>query len=74
MMETRIRSIVKALSWRFIATIVTFLVSWILIGSVEIAFKIGLLDTSIKFAAYYFHERAWIRSNFGKLKEPNYHI
>ncbi len=73
-METKIRSVVKALSWRIIATIVTVLVSWIVIGSAEIAFKIGLLDTSIKFAAYYFHERAWIRSNFGKLKEPDYHI
>jgi uncharacterized membrane protein len=74
MMETRKRSIVKALSWRVIATVVTVLVSWIMIGSVETAFKIGLLDTSIKLAAYYYHERAWIHSNFGKLKEPDYHI
>jgi uncharacterized membrane protein len=49
-------------------------VSWIMIGSVETAAKIGLLDTFIKLAAYYFHERAWINCNFGKLKEPDYQI
>ncbi len=73
-MESHIRSITKALSWRIIATLVTFFVSWLLIGEIETAAKIGLLDTSIKFAAYYLHERAWIRSNFGKLKEPDYQI
>ena len=73
-MESHLRSITKALSWRVIATLVTFFVSWVLIGSVETAIKIGLLDTSIKFATYYLHERAWIRSNFGKLKEPDYQI
>ncbi len=73
-MESHIRSIAKALSWRVIATLVTFFVSWFLIGSVETAAKIGLLDTFIKFAAYYLHERAWIRFSFGKLKEPDYQI
>ncbi|MCF7954469.1 MAG: DUF2061 domain-containing protein [Phycisphaerae bacterium] len=73
-MESHIRSIAKALSWRVIATFVTFSVSWVMIGSVETAVKIGLLDTLIKFATYYFHERAWIRSNFGKLKQPDYQI
>jgi len=73
-MESHVRSIVKALSWRVIATLVTIFVSWLMIGSIETAFKIGLLDTIIKLAAYYFHERAWIRSNFGKLKQPDYQI
>lgn len=73
-MESHIRSITKALSWRVIATVVTFFVSWLMIGSVETAAKIGLLDTFIKFGAYYFHERAWVRSNFGKLKRPDYQI
>lgn len=73
-MESHKRSIVKALSWRAIATVVTFLISFIVIGSVETAVKIGLLDTFIKLAAYYFHERAWINCNFGKLKQPDYQI
>jgi uncharacterized membrane protein len=73
-MESHKRSIAKALSWRVIATLVTFFVSWLVIGKIDTAVKIGLLDTTIKFAAYYYHERAWIRSNFGKLKQPDYQI
>ena len=73
-MESKTRSIAKALSWRAIATLITFFVAWFLTGTVDVAVKIGLLDTSLKLASYYFHERAWIRSSFGKLEQPNYHI
>lgn len=73
-MESHIRSIIKALSWRVIATFVTFLVAWIFTGTIDMAIKIGLLDTVIKLGAYYFHERAWIRLNFGKLPQPEYQI
>ena len=73
-MESHKRSIMKALSWRLVATVVTFLVAWLLTGTLDIAMKIGLLDTSIKFGAYYLHERAWIKLNFGKLKSPEYQI
>ena len=72
--ESHIRSITKALSWRFIATLVTFLVAWLFTGTVEVACKIGVLDTLIKLAAYYYHERAWMKLRFGKLNEPEYQI
>ena len=73
-MESHTRSIAKALSWRFIATLVTMLVAWLFIGTIETALKIGILDTLIKLAAYYFHERAWVRLSFGKLEQPEYQI
>lgn len=73
-MESHIRSIVKALSWRLIATLVTFLVAWVFTGTVELAMKIGVLDTLIKLAVYYLHERTWIRVRFGKLHQPDYQI
>lgn len=73
-MESHARSIIKALSWRIIATVVTFLVAWLFTGTVDLAMKIGIVDTLIKLAAYYFHERAWIRLNFGKLRQPDYQI
>ena len=40
----------------------------------EIAAKIGLLDTAIKLAAFYGHERAWNKSDFGKDRPPEYQI
>ena len=73
-MDTHLRSILKALSWRVVATIITFLTAWLFIGTIETAIKIGLLDTVIKLATYYYHERLWIKLSFGKQKEPEYQI
>ena len=73
-METHIRTIAKALSWRFIATLVTFTIAWIITKELKFAAEIGLIDTVIKLGAYYFHERAWIGIEFGKKKPPEYQI
>lgn len=64
-MEQRRRTIVKSLSWRFFATIITMLVAYGITGELTFALEIGLLDTSIKLFMYYFHERAWLRVPFG---------
>lgn len=73
-MESHIRSIVKALSWRTGGTVVTFIVAWILTRKFELAVQIGLLDTVIKIGAFYAHERMWNRISFGKPKPPEYQI
>lgn len=72
--ETRYRSIIKALSWRFFATLITFFVAWLLTGKIDIACKIGAVDMFLKLAAYYSHERAWNGIGFGKKKRPEYQI
>ena len=64
-METRRRTIVKSLSWRFFATIITTLVAYGITGELTFAIEIGLLDTSIKLFSYYLHERAWLRIGYG---------
>ena len=73
-MESHVRTITKTLSWRFIATLVTFTVAWVVTKELKFAAEIGIADTLIKLGAYYFHERAWIRVKFGKLKKPEYEI
>lgn len=73
-MESHFRSIVKAMTWRAGGTVVTFGVAWFLIGELDQAVKIGLLDTLIKVGAFYVHERIWNRLSFGKLKKPEYQI
>ena len=72
--ETHFRSIAKAISWRTGGTAVTFLVAWILVGKLELAARIGIVDTAIKIVAFYVHERLWNRINFGKPKPPEYQI
>ncbi len=73
-METRSRSIVKALTWRVIALVITTMVVWIASGSIELAASVGLADTVIKLGAYYGHERYWLKVKFGKPKPPEYQI
>jgi len=72
--ETHVRSIVKAITWRTGGTVVTFAVAWIVLGNFERAAKIGVLDTIVKIGAFYAHERIWNRLNFGKKKLPEYQI
>ena len=73
-MESHVRTIMKTLSWRSVATLITFTVAWIATGRLTLAAEIGVADTVIKLGTYYFHERLWIRVKFGKLKSPEYEI
>ena len=74
MVESHFRSIVKAITWRTGGTVITFVVAWILTGKIELAVRIGILDTLLKLGAFYAHERIWNRLDFGKRKPPEYQI
>jgi len=73
-MESFARSLVKSLSWRFVAVIITTSVAWFVTGEKMFALAIGVIDTVIKLAAYFAHERIWNRIDFGKAKPPEYTI
>jgi adenylylsulfate kinase len=55
------RSLAKALSWRALGTIDTFVLSWIITGSVNFAAAIGGVELLTKSILYYAHERVWTR-------------
>ena len=73
-METRSRSIAKALTWRGTAFFITMSVVWVVTRKIELAASIGLADTLIKLGAYYVHERSWLKVRFGRAKPPEYQI
>ena len=73
-METRARSIVKALTWRMGGLVVTIAVVWVATGQVKLAASVGLADTLVKLFAYYVHERCWLKIRFGRAKPPEYQI
>ena len=73
-METHLRSIAKAVSWRIGGTVVTFIIALLVSKKIDLALKVGLLDTLVKISAFYLHERIWHRIDFGKLKSPEYEI
>lgn len=59
--ESHTRSLVKGITWRFVATMTTILVSWFVIGDVSAALQIGVLECLLKIGIYYVHERIWAR-------------
>ncbi len=73
-MESRRRSLVKALTWRAGGLVVTALIALLLTGSWRAAASIGLLDTLVKLAAFYVHERMWLKIRFGRLRAVDYEI
>jgi uncharacterized membrane protein len=56
------RHIVKTITWRFIGTTDTIILSWIISGDFTIAYQIGFLEIITKMILYYFHERIWFKS------------
>lgn len=70
----RKRHIAKAFSWRILASIVTFLVGWLVTGDVEFGMTIGLLDVILKLVLYYIHERIWYRSDFGIVHDDHHSL
>jgi len=57
--ESHLRSFLKALSWRVLATTTTALIAWLITGDISTAIAIGSLEFIIKFFIYYGHERVW---------------
>ena len=57
--ESRLRSFLKALSWRMVATTTTILIAYFFTGNVHMAMKIGALEFILKILVYYWHERSW---------------
>lgn len=66
MEEKKRRSIIKASTWRFTATIITMTIAYCITGEIESSLEIGFLDALVKMIFYYFHERIWNRINWGK--------
>ena len=65
MKVTKLRSVLKAISWRIVGTLDTMALGWIITGSPIMGLKIGALELVTKFILYYFHERIWLRFKFG---------
>ena len=57
--ESHLRSLLKAFSWRIVATTTTAVIAYAVIGEIEAAVLIGSIEFIAKFIIYYAHERAW---------------
>ena len=64
--ETKIRSILKSISWRFWASVTTVTLVLIFVGKPAVAFTIGGFEVVIKMIIYFLHERIWDKIKFGR--------
>jgi len=62
------RHIFKTFSWRFVGSLTTLIVAWIVTSNPLTGFKIGLLETLTKMILYYIHEKTWYRISFGLIE------
>ncbi len=59
----------KTISWRIIATTMTFIISGAILNSFdEIALFIALTELFTKFILYYFHEKLWLKLPLGRIR------
>ncbi len=69
--ETNLRSVVKGISWRVVATTTTIVIVYVFFGRLDLAIAAGLIETVLKVALYWGHEKVWQRIHWGKKRiEP----
>jgi uncharacterized membrane protein len=73
-METHARTIIKSLTWRVCGFLITMTTAWLITGRVGVAASIGLVDTGVKIISYYFHDRLWLKVQFGRKQPVEYEI
>ena len=64
--ESHARSLVKAISWRIIGTIETFLISWVITGQLGTASGIAGVQAVLSTLLYWYHERMWLNIKWGR--------
>lgn len=65
------RTLAKTILWRLIASSTTFAIAYIVEGTFEKAGTIVALDTAIKTAFYFIHEKSWETSKCLKENEED---
>ena len=60
-MDSNRKSVIKTLSWRVLATATTFLISWLVTGSLAMGLGIATIECWARLVLYDGHERAWAR-------------
>lgn len=69
--ESKSRSVAKAVSWRLFATATTIFIVFIFFGRLDLAIAAGIFESVSKIFIYFIHERAWNKIKFGKKRiEP----
>lgn len=64
--ELHSRSLVKSLTWRVIAILVTMIAVYLYNKDIKASLIVSLSANGVKMFLYYMHERIWNKINFGR--------
>ena len=70
--RAHIISFCKTCTWRVVASLDTFLLSWLITGNVGMGASIASLEVLTKMFLYYAHERQWEKPRFNELVVEKY--
>jgi len=70
MREFHTRSIVKAISWRALASIATIAIVYAFTRRAALSLGVGGVEVALKVFLYYFHERLWQLIVWGRPPHP----
>lgn len=68
--ESHTRTVVKAISWRVVATCTSMSIVYLLTREPIITLGFGAIEVIAKITFYYLHERAWHKVTWGTKKHP----
>jgi uncharacterized membrane protein len=57
--EAHSRSLMKAVSWRIVGSLDTFVITWLVTGKLRYAGIVLGIETFTKIGMYYLHEQFW---------------
>ncbi|NND34083.1 MAG: DUF2061 domain-containing protein [Saprospiraceae bacterium] len=66
--ESHLRSVLKGVTWRIIATSTTVAIAYFITGEIGDALKIGAIEFVGKVFIYYLHERLWQMVPRGRIR------
>jgi uncharacterized membrane protein len=69
-METRKRSMMKSITWRIVGVVLLSGITWLVTRDWKDSTIITVVFHSIRMVMYYFHERIWLRVNWGRVRHP----
>ncbi len=67
--ESVMRSMLKTISWRILATGTTITIAYFIFDDISAALKVGGIEFFAKMIIYYFHERAWQKIPRGSIRK-----
>lgn len=66
--DSHLRSWIKAVSWRFVGSLDTTILSFLVTGNLKYAVSIAGAEAVTKIVLYYVHERVWRMIRWGRLE------